>query len=75
MSRASEWAERFAAAGQCRPDDYLAPPTNDSQRQVHGAVTDEGKVRLSVGTGSGVLAPDIFLALCRWGLATFGEEP
>ena len=75
MSRASGWAERFAAAGQCRPDDFVAPPTDDRQRQVHGAVTDEGKVRLSVGTGSGILAPDIFLALCRWGLATFGEEP
>ena len=73
MSQASEWAEHFQQAEHARPAPYLAPKSDDLTRQVYATVTDGGSVRLAIGTGSGILAEDIFLELCRWGLATFGE--
>ena len=73
MSRASEWAEKLAMATKARPREYLAPPTSDLTRKVWAGVTDQGRVKIAVGTESGVLATDIFLALCRWGIETFGD--
>ena len=75
MSQASEWALLYKQVTAARPEQHIAPKTDNHERQVFAAVTEEGKVRIAVGTGVGILDPDIFLELCRWGLATFGEEP
>jgi len=61
MSRASEYAER-------RPEDF-------SDGYVYASVTPSGTLALNLGSWAGSLPPERAIALARWMLDTFTDEP
>ena len=74
MSRASEWAERFKASASERPHGFTTIPTDRLLRKVSARVDDRGRAEITINEGAThVLDGDIFVDLCRWGIATFGE--
>ena len=74
MSRASEWAERFRASASERPNGFTTLPTDRLFRKVSARVDDRGRAEITINDGAThALDGDIFVDLCRWGIATFGE--
>ena len=75
MSRASKWASEFEQTQQARPARFTTIPSDRLGRKVSAAVGDRGQVEIRIGDILYLLDADVFLDLCIWGIATFGEEP
>ncbi len=77
MSQASEWAEALLKAREQYGvlDEHPPAPFSIQEKMLGpgrlvASVERDGQVHLS---WSGDMAPEDFLALCRWCLAVFGE--
>ena len=72
MSKASDWAAALSRATNDRPPRMMSSLSENSP--LGAGVTDNGRAVITHGATTIWLESDAFLALCRWGLETFGES-
>ena len=74
MSKASEWAVKLSGVHDARPAS-LGDVRNSSTEYLRGWVEGDGRAQIRLGSQDWYLTPEAALALGRWLIDTFGEQP